>query len=101
MTHTWAIVWVEAIDRSDHIMPERSEMTYWQPLTSLSRVARQGQTYRNILYLLLTFPLGLTYFIVLVTGLSTGVGLAIIGVGLLLLFLTFGFAWAMAAVERY
>ncbi len=67
---------------------------------SLLLVARQGQTYRNLLYLIAAFPLGLTYFVTLITGLAVGVGTAIIGVGLLLLLLMFGAVWVMASVER-
>ncbi len=47
--------------------------------------AIDGQTYLNLLYLLLAFPLGIFYFVFLVTGLSTGMGLLIIYVGIPLL----------------
>ncbi len=43
------------------------------------------QTYLNIVYLLLSFPLGIFYFVVLIVGISLGCGLAIVGVGLLIL----------------
>ncbi len=43
------------------------------------------QTYLNLAYLMLTFPLGIFYFVLVVTGLSLGVGLSIIGIGLLIL----------------
>ncbi|QAU14331.1 sensor protein [Halorubrum sp. BOL3-1] len=36
-----------------------------------------GQTYRNLAYLLLAFPLGIAYFTVVTTGLSTGLGLLV------------------------
>lgn len=36
-------------------------------------VAVQGRTYLNMLYLLLSFPLGLSYFVILVTGLALGI----------------------------
>lgn len=64
------------------------------------QVAWQGQTYLNILYLLLAFPLGLAYFIILVTGLSLGLSLAIVWVGLLILAVMVLVWWIMAAVER-
>ena len=64
------------------------------------RVALDRQTYLNILYLLLAFPLGLAYFIILVTGLSLGFSLAILWVGLLILALMVIAWWIMAAVER-
>jgi Putative sensor len=43
------------------------------------------QTYLNLAYLLLAFPLGLFYFIFLVTGISLGVSLAILWIGIPLL----------------
>jgi two-component system phosphate regulon sensor histidine kinase PhoR len=49
---------------------------------------RDGRTYLRVLYLLLAFPLGTLYFIVIVVGLSVGFGLAIVGVGVLVLVLT-------------
>jgi signal transduction histidine kinase len=66
----------------------------------LLRVVWRLQTYRNILYLLAAFPLGLFYFIVLITAFSVGVGTAVLGVGLFLLLMMGGFVWAMATFER-
>ena len=43
------------------------------------------QTWINILYLLLSFPLGIFYFVVLVTGISLGFGLLITIVGIFIL----------------
>ncbi len=48
-------------------------------------VIARGQTWLNILYLLLSFPLGVFYFVFFVTGFSVGVPLIIIWVGLLIL----------------
>jgi hypothetical protein len=51
-------------------------------------VAARGETYLNIIYLLLAFPLGTAYFVFLVTGLSLGLGLLIIWIGIpILLFM--------------
>ncbi|RPI25858.1 MAG: histidine kinase [Chloroflexota bacterium] len=58
------------------------------------------QTYLNLIYLLLAFPLGLTYFVLLVTGFSLGVSLLIIWIGLLILPVMFALCWIMAALER-
>jgi len=44
-------------------------------------IVTKKQTYKNILYLLLSFPLGIFYFTFLVTGISLGAGLAIIWAG--------------------
>lgn len=53
--------------------------------TSLGRfvgVVGRPQTYRNLLYLALAFPLGLFYFVFLVTGFSVSLSLSIILVGI-------------------
>ena len=55
-------------------------------MSELRRVSFLGvlidpQSYVNILYLLLSFPLGIAYFVFLVTGISLGFGLLIIWVG--------------------
>jgi len=63
-------------------------------------VVAEGQTYLNVIYLLLAFPLGLFYFIFLVVGLSLGVGLLIIWVGLLVLVMVFAGSWIFAQLER-
>ncbi len=64
------------------------------------RVVIRKQSYLNVLYLLLSFPLGMTYFIFLVVGLSLGIGLAILWIGLIVLVLVFG-AWiGFMAFER-
>ena len=63
-------------------------------------VARDPQSYRNLLYLALALPLGIAYVAILVAGLSAGAGLAVILVGLVLLIATLFALRAMAAVER-
>jgi signal transduction histidine kinase len=63
-------------------------------------VVLRGQTWMNVAYLLLAFPTGLAYFIVLVVGISVGAGLAVLLIGLVILLATLA-AWrAMAALER-
>jgi len=63
-------------------------------------VVTKPQTWRNVLYLALAFPLGLTWFICLTVGIALGAGLAVIGVGLLILVATM-IAWRMmASLER-
>jgi signal transduction histidine kinase len=69
-------------------------------LGRFARVARDPQSYRNLLYLLIALPLGVAYVAVLVAGLSVGAGLAVIVVGLALLVATLFAVRAMAAVER-
>ena len=77
-----------------HSYPRRSR------LSSIGRVARRPQTYRNILYLLASFPLGLCYFIFLITALSIGVSTLIVWIGIPILLLTVGAWWGLAAFER-
>jgi signal transduction histidine kinase len=63
-------------------------------------VIRHGRTYLNILYLLLAFPLGLTYFITLIVGFSVGFGTAVIGIGLIILLAMLWATSIMASFER-
>lgn len=74
--------------------------TISRTLTSIFGVIVRGQSYLNILYLLLAFPLGILYFIFLVTGFSLGITLLIIWVGLLILPLVFAGSWVLAMFER-
>lgn len=59
------------------------------------------QTYRNLSYLALAFPLGLVYFVLFAVGLSLGVGLAVVVVGVPLLVGMLGLATGLASVERW
>lgn len=63
-------------------------------------VIAELQTWKNLAYLLLAFPLGLFYFVFLVVGLSVGIALVIIWVGLPILAVTVIAWWAFAALER-
>lgn len=69
-------------------------------LQKLFSVFIQPQTYLNLIYLFLTFPLGLTYFIILVTGISLGIGLMILWVGFLILVAVLALSWAFTIFER-
>jgi hypothetical protein len=60
----------------------------------------QTRTYRNILYLLLAFPMGLCYFIFLTVGLSLGVGLMVIFIGIPILFCVLTACSSLGAFER-
>jgi len=59
-----------------------------------------AQTYRHLLYALLSFPLGILYFVSMITGLSIGIGTAIIVIGFVILALTLGVARLFARLER-
>jgi hypothetical protein len=54
----------------------------WSLSNRLFGVGFRRETYANLAYLLARFPLGIAYFTVLVTGLSLGVGLVPMVVGL-------------------
>jgi signal transduction histidine kinase len=69
-------------------------------LPALLAVAGRRQTYFNLAYLIAAFPLGLFYFIFLITCFSVGVGTAIIGVGFALLIAMMLAAWGFATFER-
>lgn len=58
------------------------------------------QTYLNLLYLLLALPLGLFYFTFLIVGLTAGIPLIIVWVGLLILAVVYALWYAMIYFER-
>jgi signal transduction histidine kinase len=68
---------------------------------SFFSVARSGQTYFNLLYLLSAFPLGICYFILLIAGLSVGVSTLIVWIGIPILLLTIIMWQGFASVERF
>lgn len=59
-----------------------------------------ARSYTNLIYLLLSFPLGIAHFTFLTTGLSLGLGLLITVLGLPILGLTLWGSWWFAAMER-
>jgi Putative sensor len=63
-------------------------------------VITNPQTYLNLVYLLLAFPLGIFYFVFLVTGVSLGVGLAIIWIGIPILIGVLMLSRVFANLER-
>jgi hypothetical protein len=63
-------------------------------------VLTKKETYLNVVFLLLAFPLGLIYFISLVVGFSVGISLLIIWVGFFILVLLFPAIWYAIAFER-
>ncbi len=63
-------------------------------------VGFQLQTYLNLIYLVLAFPLGVVYFVFLVVGFSVGLSTSMLLVGLVILAFTLAAAWVLAAFER-
>lgn len=60
----------------------------------------QAQTWINMLYLLISFPLGVAYFVVLVTMLSAGIGMAMIVVGFFILWFGVMAADVLSELDR-
>jgi hypothetical protein len=73
---------------------------FMNSLAKFFGVAVRGQTYLNNLYLFLAFPLGLFYFVFLVSGLAISISLIIVWVGLLFLLVVFAAWYGLAAFER-
>ena len=67
---------------------------------SIYHVAQEKQSYKNMLYLLLSFPLGLCYFVILVPTIVLGIGTLIIWIGVPILILVMVAWWYAAAFER-
>ena len=63
-------------------------------------VVIEPQSYLNVAYVLLAFPLGVAYFVILITGLSAGFALVIVWIGLPILILTFAISAALGWLER-
>jgi hypothetical protein len=63
-------------------------------------VVARPRTWTSVLFNMLAFPLGLFYFVFFVIGLSVGLGLVIIWVGIPILLLVVGAWWLFAAFER-
>ncbi|WP_170142842.1 sensor histidine kinase [Thermosporothrix hazakensis] len=55
---------------------------------------------KSILYLLLSFPLGIAYLVFLLTGISLGLSLLIVWIGIPILFFVLYSWWGMARFER-
>jgi len=63
-------------------------------------VVADPQSYLNIFYLLLAFPLGTAYFVFLVTGLALGFGMSITLAGIPILLLVLAVSWVLCEFER-
>jgi Putative sensor len=78
----------------------RGEMTFPDALLYFFKAPFRLQTYTNLLYLALAFPLGLIYFIFLAVGIPLGLGLTLVWIGIPILALVFAGSWGLAAMER-
>src|SRR5580693_1201299 len=60
----------------------------------------ERRTYWNMVHALLSFPLGLLYFVTMTVGLSVGAGLAVLVVGFAILAITLSIAGLFGKLER-
>jgi hypothetical protein len=60
----------------------------------------ERRTYWHLLHALISFPLGLLYFVTMIVGLSLGAGLAVLLVGFAILAITLGVARLFGRLER-
>lgn len=70
------------------------------PIAQFFRAPFQARSYTNLLYLLLTLPLGIFHFVFLATGLSLATGLIITLLGVPILGFTLLASWWLAVLER-
>lgn len=71
------------------------------PARSFFAVPLRPQSYLNVLYVSLAFPLGLLYFLFVAIGFSVGIGLSLVLVGIPILLVTFAGALGLALFERW
>lgn len=69
-------------------------------LSDIVGVVAEGQTYKNLLYVFLAFPLGLLYYVVLTIGFVLGLALSVLLVGLGVLLATVVGVRYIASFER-
>lgn len=70
-------------------------------LSDIVGVVAEGQTYRNLLYIILAFPLGIAYYVALTIGLAMGLALSVLVVGLGILLVTIVGMRYVASFERW
>lgn len=69
-------------------------------IESIAGVVVEPQTYRNVVYVLLAFPLGVAYFVALTVGFSVGAALTVAVVGVPILLVVVVGSRPLAAFER-
>ncbi|WP_227354324.1 sensor domain-containing protein [Haladaptatus salinisoli] len=70
------------------------------PLSRVLRAPARAQTYRNLLYLASAFPRGIAYFVLLMVGVSAGIPLLFVGIGVPILLLLLAAVVGLATFER-
>lgn len=69
-------------------------------LSDIAGVVTRGQTYKNLLYVLLAFPLGFAYYVVLIPAFTAGLALSVLVVGVGILLVTLLGTRYIASFER-
>jgi hypothetical protein len=69
-------------------------------MKSFFGIIAKPEPWLNIAYNFISFPLGIFYFVFLLTGILLGLGLIIIWIGILILLLMMAVWWYLAAFER-
>ncbi len=82
----------------DQIIKEFVMTTAQDPFYQFTSIAMKKRTYLNLLYLLLMFPLGILYFVILVTGFSLSMGLLVIVIGV---FIGLGLLALIRVISRF
>lgn len=75
--------------------------TGWRTIEDVLGDLTDAQTYRNLLYLFLAFPLGIFYYVILTVGVVVGIALSVILVGLGILVGTVIGIRGIASFERH
>jgi len=81
-------------------MTETSQAAERDLLEIIFGPATDWQTYLNLLYLLLGFPMAIAYFVFLVAGLSMGLGLLVVYIGIPILIGVLEVVRGLGALER-
>ena len=81
-------------------MAETASFTSRRLAETVVKAYIRPQTYLNVVYLLLAFPLGVFYFVFLVVGLGLGFGLLVTLVGLPILLAVHVVSWTLVTFER-
>lgn len=87
------------MESENHTMSENTD-SFATAMERFFMVVARPQTYLNLIYLLLSFPLGIFYFVYLITGFSTGIPLILIWVGIPILVAVVLLSYGLSAFER-
>ncbi len=81
--------------------PQTAEVSSGLSPSGILGAVTDAQTYKNLLYLFISLPLGLVYYTLLMFGFITGLGLAVVGIGLALLMATLLMVLALNVLNAF